>query len=365
MTKNKLEYKKDVAFINRERELNYLRDYINIRPESILFLHGPKSSGKTTLLYKFFDQIEKEQKLDVKFLNLRKRLIPNYKDFLGFFFGVDYSKSKEDVKEKREYDLKFFKLSVEVLKGMETGELDPFVIMEKEFLKQGRKGIKPVVIIDELQAIDHLYVNNGNERQVIIELFNFFVAMTKESNLAHIIIASSDGYFLNTVYTDSRLKQSSEFYKVDFLPEEDVMEWLLNLKKYSKIKDYSLTEEDAGKIWDMVGGSMWEIQNLLNQLFDNPLDNILTFHKKKIKGIISYSIGADDKKEKILELFLKKERATIRDFVNEGIGKDEVEDLLRDMVRNNILYFDPVEALYYPQARSYQWGIKLYFESLT
>jgi hypothetical protein len=42
-----------------------------------------------------------------------------------------------------------------------------------------------------------------------------------------------------------------------------------------------------------------------------------------------------------------------------------MEDLLRDMVRNNILYFDPVEALYYPQARSYQWGIKLYFESLT
>jgi hypothetical protein len=30
---------------------------------------------------------------------------------------------------------------------------------------------------------------------------------------------------------------------VDFLPKEDVMEWLLNLEKYSKIKDYTLTEE--------------------------------------------------------------------------------------------------------------------------
>ena len=59
MSKDKFEYRKDVAFINRERELNYLRDYIEIRPESILFLHGPKSSGKTTLLYKFFEQIEK------------------------------------------------------------------------------------------------------------------------------------------------------------------------------------------------------------------------------------------------------------------------------------------------------------------
>ena len=93
MSKDKFEYRKDVAFINREKELRYLDEYINIRPESILFLHGPKSSGKTTLLYKFFDQIEKKQKLDVKFLNLRKRFVPNYKDFLRIFFGMDYSKS--------------------------------------------------------------------------------------------------------------------------------------------------------------------------------------------------------------------------------------------------------------------------------
>ena len=110
MAKDKIEYWKDVAFINRQRELTYLEEYINIRPESILFLHGPKSSGKTTLLYKFFNQIEKTQKMDVKFLNLRKVLIGNYKDFLKIFFGVDYARSKEDIKEKREYNLfKLFK----------------------------------------------------------------------------------------------------------------------------------------------------------------------------------------------------------------------------------------------------------------
>jgi hypothetical protein len=179
------------------------------------------------------------------------------------------------------------------------------------------------------------------------------------------MIASSDGYFLNTVYTDSGLKQTSEFYRVDFLLKEDVMEWLLNLEKYSKITDYTITEEDVEKIWDTVGGSMWEIQNLLNQLFDSHLEDVLILHKKKMKGIVSYYIGADDKKEKILGLFLKKDRASIRDFVKQGLNKDEVETLLQDVVRNNILYFDPVEALYYPQAPSYQWGIKLYFETLT
>ena len=55
-------------------------------------------------------------------------------------------------------------------------------------------------------------------------------------------------------------KNARSFYKVDYLKKEDVMEWLLNLEKYSKIKDYTLTEADAEKIWDTVGGSMWEIQ---------------------------------------------------------------------------------------------------------
>jgi AAA+ ATPase superfamily predicted ATPase len=117
---------------------------------------------------------------------------------------------------------------------------DPFKVMKAEFLDLTRKGIKPVLIIDELQALDKIYLDNGKERQLITALFNFFVAMTKQSHLAHIIIASSDGYFLNTVFIDSKLKKSSRFYKVDYLPKEDVMEWLSNLEKYSKIKDYTL-----------------------------------------------------------------------------------------------------------------------------
>ncbi|MGE5343681.1 MAG: ATP-binding protein [Candidatus Omnitrophota bacterium] len=356
-------YRQDVAFIDREVELRDLNEFINKRPSEILFIHGPKSSGKTTLLYKFLEQVEHEQNLDVKFLNLREKLIGNYKDFIHIFFGIDYSRTKEDVKEKREYSLfNFFKLSVEVLKGMESGELDPFEIMKREFIKLTEQGIKPVIIIDELQALDSIYIENNRERQLIIALFNFFVAMTKESHLAHIIIASSDGYFLNTVYNDSRLKKTSVFYKVDYLDKPAVMEWLLNLERYSRIKDYRLTAEEAEKIWDTVGGSMWEIQYLLSQLFDHSLSDVLEIYKKKIKGIIDYYIGADEKKENMLRLFLNKEKATIRDFIHGGARREEIEELLRHMVRNNILYFDPTEAVYYPQGRSYVWGIKAYFE---
>ncbi|UCH95040.1 MAG: AAA family ATPase [Candidatus Aminicenantes bacterium] len=358
MAKDKFNYRKDVAFINRENELEFLEEYINQRPESILFLHGPKSSGKTTLLYRFLNEIEKKQKLDVKFLNLREKLIANYKDFIRIFFGIDYSKTKEDIKEKREYDIfKFFKLSVEEFKGMEAGQLDPFEIMKMNFVKLRKKGIKPLVIIDELQLMDEIYMNNGKERLLIIELFNFFVAMTKESHLAHIIIASSDGYFINRVFIDSRLKKTSDFYKVDYLEKADVMEWLLNLEKYSAIKDYTLTKEEVEKIWEVVGGSMWEIQNLLSRLFKQPLPEVLAHYKQKILGLITDYIVTKGRKqrEKILKTFVNNDCLRKKD-----IDEDD-EEILQHMVRNNILYFDPTEAVYYPQGKSYQHGIKLYF----
>ncbi|MGD2087143.1 MAG: ATP-binding protein [Candidatus Aminicenantes bacterium] len=357
MTKDKLGYKKDVAFINREQDLKYLQDYIDIRPESILFIHGPKSSGKTTLLYKFFEQIPKEQKLDVKFLDLRETFTSGYEDFIKTFFQVETRGEKKE-KLASNINVGFFKIDTSVEKKILEKRADPFKVMKAEFLNLTGKGIKPVLIIDELQALDKIYLNNGRDRQLIIELFNFFVAMTKQSHLAHIMIASSDGYFLNTVYNDSKLKKSSEFYKVDYLTKEDVMEWLLNLEKYSKIKDYTLTRDEAEKIWEVVGGSMWEIQEILTELFRQPLDEVLADYKQKILGMITYYIVQKQRKkrERILNHFIANDNLWAKDT------NEEDEDLLRDMVTNNILYFDPTLAVYYPQGKSYHHGIKLYFQ---
>ncbi|MCX6583366.1 MAG: ATP-binding protein [Candidatus Aminicenantes bacterium] len=97
MKKEKLDYRKRVTFINRRQELKFLEDYVNEEPESMLFLHGPKASGKTTLLYKFLEQIGKKQNLDVKFLNLRETFTNVYEDFLKTFFDVQ----KEGDKKKR------------------------------------------------------------------------------------------------------------------------------------------------------------------------------------------------------------------------------------------------------------------------
>ncbi len=47
-----MEYKNEPAFINRQEEIGYLKEWIGERPKNILFFYGPKSSGKTTLIYK-------------------------------------------------------------------------------------------------------------------------------------------------------------------------------------------------------------------------------------------------------------------------------------------------------------------------
>jgi len=222
-------------------------------------------------------------------MDLRETFTNVYEDFLKAFFQVEAKGEKKETLASN-INIGFFKIDASVEKKILQKRVDPFKVMKSEFLELTRKGIKPVLIIDELQAPDKVYLNNDKEQQLITALFNFFVAMTKQSHLAHIIIASSDGYFLNTVYNDSKLKKCSEFYKVDYLPKEDVMEWLLNLEKYSKIKDYTLSQEDIEKIWDVLVGSTWEIQQILSQLFDHPIDEVLAEYKQKMLGMITYYI---------------------------------------------------------------------------
>jgi hypothetical protein len=363
MKKNELEYRQYVAFINRQAELKDLRTFIDKEPSEILFIHGPKSSGKTTLLYKFLEQVQKKQKLDVKFMDLRETFTDVYEDFIKAFFHVE-TKGEEKQTLASNINIGFFKINTSVEKKILEKRVDPFKVMKSEFLDLTRKGIKPILIIDELQALDKVYLNNDKERQLITALFNFFVAMTKQSHLAHIMIASSDGYFLNTIYNDSKLKKCSRFYKVDYLPKEDIMEWLLNLETYSRIKDYTLSREDAEKIWAVVGGSMWEIQDILTELFDHPIDEVLTLYKEQMRSIIAHYTEFDKNKRLVLEVVNEKEIVTSTDLEDLPVEGPELKELLRDMVKNNILYFDPTKAIYYPQGKSYRWGIKLYFESL-
>ena len=370
-----MQFLKKTAFINRKKELQFLKDWIEQEPENILFIHGPKSSGKTTLIYKLLADYIDAGKYHVKHFNLREILIVNYRDFIQAFFGIDYSKSKEDVKEKREYDLKVFKLSTEVLKGLETKELDPFAVMKKELEKLANKGVNPLIIIDELQALENIYING--QRELIKELFNFFVSITKESHLCHVIISGSDGYFIEKVYNDSKLKKTSIFMEVDYLTKKDVGYWLDNLEKESAITRFVLTDSQKKRIWESFGGSCWEISTFLGDLFhvvDNAKISNKNFEsalKKKLVTVRSMFVEYALLYKQKIKLFIIMNKSfqlkgyftfsDLEELINKELYTiDSLKEELNELVRKNFLYYDPTQALYNPQGQSMKTGLEMF-----
>lgn len=51
-----------MRFWDREREIRELKGIIESEPNSILFVYGPKSSGKSTLVEKVIEEIREEKK---------------------------------------------------------------------------------------------------------------------------------------------------------------------------------------------------------------------------------------------------------------------------------------------------------------
>ena len=263
-----MENSKEPAFINRQKEMAYIKEMLHEKPEHTLFIYGPKSSGKTTMLYKLVDELQPAEKpkdkYDIRYYNLRQILIISYTDFLQTFFKTESSDDSKEVKTIKELNLKAFKISLEEKKQINKQELDPFEVLKKELEKLNESGVKPVIIIDELQALEGIYMNG--QRELIKELFNFFVSITKELHLCHVIIGSSDGYFIERIYKDSKLRKAADFLKVDYLNEEDTKYWLKNIDKESKIKEYKLNESQIEEIWEHFGGSCFELSRVLGDL---------------------------------------------------------------------------------------------------
>ncbi|MBL0717074.1 MAG: AAA family ATPase [Desulfosarcina sp.] len=353
-----IQFKIDITFINREKEMAELRNYLESKPNSILFLHGPKSSGKTTLIYQLLKQIEIEKKYEIKFLNLRKIFLTSYDDFIDAFFKSSSSENGLKTGTRRQYSLfGLFKLDAFTEKMLKKRQEDPFLVMEREFQHLLKKGIQPVIIIDEFHKLDGLYLPDKQKR-LMVELMNFFVAMTKESHLCHVIIASSDAFFIEQVYVESKLRKTSKFMKLDYLEKKDVFTWLRDVKKYNKVQEYTLDKKQIEIIWNIVRGSAWEIHSILEDLFQYPLGIIVSKIKREKTAMIADWAFNDEARNCLLRHFNKQPIRKLTELA--GTAKN----LLGEAVRDNILYYDPVDGIYGIQGKSLEWGIKEYLEEI-
>ena len=375
-----MEYTNVSAFINRQEEIGYLKQWIEEEPKNILFFYGPKSSGKTTLIYKFVeDYLSDEKQFSVKSFNLREVLLVNYDDFLQRFFQLEDEEDK-DTSETRQYNLQVFRYTVRTRKKIQNRQLDPFDVMKGELKDLNARGVRPIIIIDELQALESIYFNS--QRELIKELINFFVAMTKESHLCHVLLSSSDGYFIEKLYNDSKLKKTSELFEVDYLPKEDIVYWLNNLDKESRISEYTLTEKQVDYIWEHFGGSIWEISNVLGRFLricrdgrvpDHKMREIVERYMVQARSYFKEYAGLDTSRTALLTEIHHHiqykgfvEESDLKRLLDEGHyeNRQAVQDELNNLVRNNFLYYNPTLARYKLQGTSMEIGLMRYVQEV-
>jgi len=324
---------KKLRFVNRQEESKYLKMYFQSIPNALLFLFGPKSSGKSTLLR---EVMEGSNGTAFFYYDLRKYGITHYLDFVDIFFQESKEKT---VKVHLGADLKVLNFGIsreekENLKDKRTLK-NALELVRDRFMDVQKKGKTPVFIIDELQMLREAYLNDG--RTILDSLFNFFVTITKTDNLSHVVVCTSDSLFIEDIYNNSSLKKTSQFYLVDMLDEETTKKWMV---------EEGFSEKEAERIWETMGGEPWYLQELLKS--DKALSDRLNTLLKDNREYLNFYLGHKRERIKEFESFLKY-------FIeNDSIHYDKNKmdlDIMYDLVRQEILFYNPLSGTIKPQSR--------------
>ena len=109
-------------------------------------------------------------------------------------------------------------------------------------------------------------------------------------------------------------------------------------------------------IWETVGGSAWGIYYILGKLFQYSLDAMAAKIKREKVAMVADWTFDDEARNCLLRHFRKQPIHKLTELA--GTGKD----LLGQAVKDNILYYAPVDGIYGIQGKSLEWGIEGYFE---
>jgi AAA+ ATPase superfamily predicted ATPase len=335
-----------VDFINRKKEQEFLLDYFRNVPRNILFLYGPKSTGKTTLIKKVLDQLDAEA-FAVSYFNMRETSVLNIKDFKRIFFPEKLKEFGKTLLTGINFNLGFFSWDVDEESMLETRL---FGLMMDKILKANKEGIKPVIILDEFQYLRGLGMEDKENTPLIHELFKFFIALTKQNNLAHVICLTSDSYYMEELYTDTKLTNTSDFQMIEHLSKEDIYYWLGEKEK--------CPSEMVDDVWDGLGGSVWEIWQVFVEYkntgnWRRKLDDLLQI---KYSYIADYydEIVPDEWREKFLEIT----KGIVADgeyIISRG---EKVAVLVKDLVSRDYWFYDTKTKIITANSRSIEKGME-------
>jgi len=343
---------KDVVFrgiplIDREKEITFIKEWFKKTPQEILFIYGPKSVGKTTIIEyivenELFDDFRlfKSTKYNVKYINFRQKLFGEYDSFLNSLLVKD----EEDFELSAQINLGVFKIDAKSYKKIKDKELDLFDELFRQ-LKESKK--RPILIFDEIQALENVYVDKN--RLLLDEFLNFCVSLTKEKHLAHVVLLSSNTIFLETLYNNAKLKVTSYFYKIDHLSFEAI-------KSY-----FDFSDDEIKLIYDYVGGSIAHIQKIIRRIELNQgnLEEVLNQLLKEAVAEVNFSLIELLKKgilnkEKVKEVFNSIVYNNFYDYTKTDLKTIPIIEFLCE---KEILFFEIMDNYIYANSRIYQKAI--------
>ena len=355
----RVEEYRGVPFLYREDEIEFLIRWFNESPQRILFVYGPKSSGKTTIMEYVIERrlLSKgnRRRFWVKYFNLGEALISSYDSFLDTFF-VNIDDNGKERGSKVGINVLGFK--AEVYQKVKKKQLNLFKVFIEEIEKVVRRRKRSIIIIDEIQKLRDVYIRNGNgERELLKEFLNFCIRLTKEKHLSHVVILTSNTVFIERIYNDAKMKETSEFMKVNHLSKDEVYEWLGGVE--------GIGSRDIELIWEYVGGNISRIMKILREYkVGGELSRLLERERwlayTEIKDYIYRGGFSEDEKDMFVQV--------CKYIVNDGYfdvdiyGNDEYMKVIDRWAEKEILFYDPLELKVMGNSRIYEKGMELLLE---
>ncbi len=330
-----------MEFFNREKEIQDLLNMIKQEPNLITFIYGPINSGKTVLMQYLIENILPREYVAF-YINLRREEVTKEEEFYEILFET--YEEREAFLDKIISRLPKISFGIPIPFGtfklmFERRDKDyrgVFRYIIKTLQKLKEKGLKPIIIFDELQVIKDIKVNEP----LIYRVFNLLISLTKELKLCHVFAITSDSTFIERIYNEAMLQGRCEYYLVDDFDKETV-------ERILREKGFENKEIDI--VWHYFGGK--------------PIDIIRAIQMKNIgRDIREYcEEKLEERKNLISEIILQREDE--KDFFERIISllkNFENHDLIRYkkitpeisfLVKNNILFVDPRKKFIKPQSK--------------
>jgi AAA+ ATPase superfamily predicted ATPase len=328
---------REVEFINREKEIDFLRNRFNEKPERILWLYGPKSTGKTTLIEYLLEK-ELDNSYYKKFITFRGKIFGNYDMFLeSMLEPID---EDEEGEINSELNFGVFKLSAKKYKKIKDKKRDFFEEIKEHFINSKKKNI---LVIDEIQALENIYIDK--EKELFNEFLNFCIRLTKELHLAHVVILTSNTIFLEKIYNNAKMKVTSEFKLIEHLDYSEIKEWL-------ETKNFK--EEDIKLIYDYLGGSVAHIKKLLdNYKYYNSLQEYLDREELMAISEINVFIEQNELSDEEIEKFNFVAKVLVEEGKFDNNKNKGYLKIISKFAQVEILFYEPTTNVTFANSKIY------------